>query len=162
MRVLRSGTALAALTLAAAGAAEGQTATQTVQFQVQAINEISVSGAPGTLTINAATAGSAPNSVSDNTTTWAVTTNEASKKVTASIGVAMPTGVTLSVSLGAPTGATSAGAVSLGTVAQDVVTGISTLNQSALGITYTLSATSAAGTVASTSRTVTFTITAGA
>jgi hypothetical protein len=74
----------------------------------------------------------------------------------------MPSGVTLSVSLAAPSGAASAGSVSLGTVAQDVVTGIGTVSASGLNVTYTLSATAAAGVVASDSRTVTYTITTGA
>ena len=131
-------------------------------YEVQAINEIGVSGNPGALIINAATAGSAPDAVTDATTTWAVTTNEETKKITAAINTAMPSGLTLTVNLGAPTGATSAGAVTLGTTAADVVTSISTLNESSLGITYQLSATSAAGVVASANKTVTFTIADGA
>lgn len=136
----------------------GTTATQTVTYEVQAINEISVSADPGALIVNAATAGSAPTAVTDATTTWAVTTNESAKKITAAINTAMPSGLTLTVNLAAPTGGSSAGAVTLGTTAADVVTGISTLNESGLGITYQLSATAAAGVVASDSKTVTFTI----
>jgi hypothetical protein len=45
-------------------------------------------------------------------------------------------------------------------VAADFVTGISTLNETAKSITYGLSATSAAGVVASATKTVTFTIAA--
>ena len=74
----------------------------------------------------------------------------------------MPSGVTLSASLAAPTGATSVGPVALTGTAQDLVTGIATLNESGKVITYNLSATSAAGVVASASKTVTLTITAGA
>jgi hypothetical protein len=140
----------------------GTTDTQTVTYEVQAINEIGVSGNPGALTISTATAGSAPDSVSDASTTWAVTTNESTKKITAAINTAMPTGLTLTVNLGAPTGGTSAGAVTLGSTAADVVTSISTLNESSLGVTYQLSATSAAGVVASANKTVTFTIADGA
>ena len=141
-----------------AGVASAQTATQTVNFTVQAINQISVTGSPS-LTISAATAGSNPNSVSDNTTSWAVTTNESNKKITAQLNSDMPTGLTLSASLQAPAGATSAGSVALsGTVATDLVTGITQKNASGLTITYTLAAapTAAPG---SSSRTVTFTIT---
>lgn len=161
MRVLRSGAVLAALCLAAAGSAAGQTATQTVTFEVAAINQIGVSGPPGALVINAATAGSAPNTVTENTTTWAVTTNQTNQKITASIPSNMPAGVTLSVSLAAPSGASSAGSQALSTTAADLVTGITGLNASSLGITYTLTATSAAGQVSSSTRVVTFTITAG-
>lgn len=158
---------IAILTVAAAffhgalSASASNTTSQTASYQVAAINEISVSGNPAALVINSATAGSAPNTVSDASTTWAITTNEASRKVTAAIDTAMPAGVTLTVNLGAPTGGTSAGAVTLGTIAADVVTGISKLNESAKTITYSLSATSAAGVVAAANKTVTFTVTAG-
>ena len=132
-------------------------ATQQVTYQVSAINEISVTGTPSMI-ISAATAGSAPNSVSDNTTTYSITTNEASKKITASIGSAMPTGVTLTLNAAAPTGATSGGALTLSATAVDLVTGISTLNEAGKALSYTLSATSAAGVVASGTKTVTLTI----
>lgn len=142
-----------------AGKAAAQT--QTVTYEVQAINQMSVSGDPGALTVSSATAGSAPTDATDATTTWAITTNQTGTKVTAAINTAMPAGVTLKVGLGAPTGATSAGAVSLGTVAADLVTGITKLNESAKTVTYTLSATAAAGVVASATKTVTFTVVAG-
>lgn len=152
----------AALTLlCAANPLRAQTATQTVSFEVQAINQLAVSGNPGALTISAATAGNAPTSVSNSSTTWALTTNETSRKVTASIDQAMPANVTLSVALGAPSGAASAGTKVLGTTAVDLVTGASTVNQGTLSITYTLAATAAAGVVPSGSRTVTFTLVAG-
>ncbi len=77
---------------------------QTVTFSVSAINELSVSGNPGTLTISAATAGSAPNSVSDATTTYSITTNESTRKITAAIDVAMPSGTTLTANLVPPVG----------------------------------------------------------
>ncbi|MCC4114223.1 hypothetical protein LLG90_02545 [Aromatoleum toluclasticum] len=150
-----------AMTGLAGAAFAADTATQTVTYEVTAINELSVSGNPGALTISAATAGSAPTSVSDATTTYAITTNQSTRKITAAINTAMPNYVTLKANLAAPTGATSAGAVTLGTVAVDAVTGISTLNESAKTITYSLEATAAAGVVTSASKTVTFTIVAG-
>jgi hypothetical protein len=136
----------------------GSTATQSVTYEVQAINEISVSGDPGSLIINTATAGSEPNDATDNSTTYAITTNGSNKKITGEIDTAMPTDVTLKVNLQAPTGGTSAGAVTLTSTAADLVTGISTVAQSGLTITYTLSATVDAGVVASASKTVTLTI----
>lgn len=139
----------------------GATATQTVTYEVQAINELGVSGSTASLTVNAATAGSAPTAVTDSTTTYAITTNETNRKITGALNTAMPSGVTLSVTLGAPTGATSTGKVALTGTAQDLVTGISTLNESGKSIEYELAATSAAGVVASASKTVTLTITAG-
>lgn len=149
-----------ALLAAATSAASGQTtATQTITFQVDAINQINFLGGPS-LVINTAAAGSNPTSVTAGAT-WAVTTNQSGAKITASIGSAMPAGVTLSVSLTAPTGATSAGSKSLSTTAVDLVTGITKVAQGPLAVTYSLAATAAAGVVASTTRTVTYTITGG-
>jgi hypothetical protein len=153
---------LAAMLLAVCALPDAlQAQTQTVSFEVRAINQMSVSGNPGSLVVSTATAGSAPTDATDATTTWAVTTNQTGTKVTAAIDLAMPSGVTLKVNLGAPTGATSAGSVSLGTTAVDLVTGITKLNASAKTVTYTLSATAGAGVVASASRTVTYTVVAG-
>lgn len=151
-----------ALAAAAFGArdASAQTATQTVSYEVTAINEISVAGSPS-LVINDATPGSGLTSASASGT-YAITTNQANRKITAQLDSDMPSGVTLSVTLAAPTGGTSAGAVSLSTLAQDVVTGVSNVNESGLSINYGLSATVAAGVVPAGNRTVTYTITAGA
>lgn len=142
-------------------ATEARAQTQTVTYEVQAINQMSVSGNPGALVISTAVAGAAPTAVTDASTTWAITTNQTGTKVTAALDMAMPAGVTLKVDLGAPTGATGAGAVALGTVAADLVTGITKLNESGKTVTYTLSATAAAGVVASADRTVTYTVVAG-
>jgi len=150
---------VAALALVA-GRAQAQTAAQTVTFQVSAINQISVTGTPSLL-INAAVAGSAPTSVTSVGNSWAVTTNQSTAKITASIPTAMPAGLTLSANMGAPAGATSAGLTALGVTAVDMVTGITKLNAAALSLSYQLDATAAAGVVASTTRVVTYTITGG-
>ncbi|HEX8392850.1 MAG TPA: hypothetical protein VF665_10880 [Longimicrobium sp.] len=151
--------AVAAAALAATNAS-AQTATQTVSYEVSAVNEIAVSGSPS-LVISAATPGSGLTSATASGT-YAITTNETGRKITASLDSNMPSGVTLSVNMAAPSGATSAGAVNLSTTAMDVVTGVSTVNQSGLSISYGLSATVAAGVVQAGNRTVTYTITAGA
>src|SRR5882672_4488457 len=101
-------TITAVLALGIAGAAQAQTATQTVTFQVDAINQVSVSGSPS-LIINTASAGGAPTSATSAGHAWAVTTNQTGAKITASIGSAMPTGLTLSTNLSAPSGANSLG-----------------------------------------------------
>lgn len=145
--------------LSAASVAQAQTSTQNVTFQVNAVNQIAVAGSPS-LTVNTATAGSAPTAATASAT-WAVTTNQSNAKVTASLDSDMPSGLTLSVDMGAPTGASSAGATALSSVSVDLVTGITKLAQGALSIGYSLSATTAAGVVSSTSRTVTYTITGG-
>jgi hypothetical protein len=161
MKSLRIAAPLAIAAAAfAAHDASAQTATQTVSYEVAAIDQISVTGSPS-LVVSTATAGSGLTSASASGT-YAVTTNGDGRKITASIDTDMPTGVTLTVSLGAPAGATSAGAVTLSSTDQDVVTGISTVNESGLDITYGLSATVAAGVVAAGNKTVTYTITAGA
>jgi hypothetical protein len=155
-------TAFAALVaVSAAFAGEASAQTQTVSFSVAPINEMSVSGNPAALNITAAVAGSGPTSVTDASTTWAITTNQTGTKVTAALDLAMPAGLTLGLTLGAPSGATPIADVALGTVAADVVTGITKLNESGKTITYTLSATAAAGVVASADRTVTYTVVAG-
>lgn len=147
-----------ALALNAADA-DAQTATQTVQFQVNAVNQIAVSGNPAPLAITTATAGSGLTSASTGAS-YAITTNEANQKITASLDQTMPAGVTLEVQLVAPAGASSTGSVPLGTASADLVTGISATAASALPITYRLSA----GTqvqLGPTARTVTFTIVSG-
>jgi hypothetical protein len=111
--------------------------------------------------INTATAGSAPTSVTSAANTWSVTTNQSTALITASIPSAMPAGLTLSANLTAPAGATSTGLTALGTTAVNVVTGITKLNSAALGLTYQLDATAAAGVVTSATRVVTYTITGG-
>jgi hypothetical protein len=149
------------VTIAAGAAFAANTDTQTVTFEVQAIDEISVSGDPGALIISTATPGSEPDDATDNTTTYAVTTNGTNKKITGAIDSNMPSNTTLEVNLGAPTGGSSSGDVSLSTTAADLVTGITQKAESGLSITYTLSATVTAGIVASDTRTVTLTLTAG-
>jgi len=160
MKFIRYAVPAFALVAAAAVDASAQAPSQDVSFEVQAINELAFTGSPS-LVISAATAGSAPTSATANAS-YAITTNQTGRKITASLSADMPTGLTLSVNLAAPSGAASAGTVALGTVAQDVVTGIGTVSASGLNVTYTLSATVAAGVVASDTRTVTYTITTGA
>jgi len=157
--ISRTAVALAIIALGAA-TAQAQTATQTVTYAVNAINQIAFAGSP-TLTITTAVAGSAPTSVSNATSTWAVTTNQTGAKITASIPTNMPTGLTLSVNLTAPATAASTGYQSLSTVPVDVVTTLTKLNQASLAVTYKLDATAGAGVVASSSRVVTYTITGG-
>jgi hypothetical protein len=55
---------------------------QTVTYEVQAVNEIDVSGNPGALIVSSATAGSEPTAASDATTSYSMTTNGSNKKIT--------------------------------------------------------------------------------
>jgi predicted aspartyl protease len=118
--------------------------------------QISVSGSPAAMKVTAAVAGSAPTAVSNASTTYSLASNPAGHfTITASINSPMPAGVTLKITLAASRGS-SAGAVTLSTVAQNVVTGI-TLKMSGQVITYNLSATAAAGVVPLQTRIVTLT-----
>jgi len=153
--------ALAGLALFAAVAAYATNEdTQTVTFEVQAINELTASGDPAALTVSTATAGSEPDDASNALTTYSITTNETGKKITGQIDEAMPANVTLTITLAAPTGGSSAGAINIsdGTV-KDLVTSIDPVAEGGKTITYGLSATVAAGVVASDTRTVTLTLT---
>lgn len=133
--------------------------TQTVQFQITAIDEIDASGNPGMLTINSATAGNSTlTPATDSSTTYAVTTNGTGRKITGRLDSNMPANTTLEASLVAPTGGTSQGYQILSTTDADLVTGISTLAESGKTITYRFGATLAAGTVSG-SRVVTLTLT---
>jgi len=138
----------------------GDNAGQTVGYEVSPINELAVSGDPGTLNVSTATAGSEPDADSDNTTTYAITTNcgTDAKKITAVLDTAMPANTTLKITLAAPEGATSEGAITLTASAQDVVTAIDAVASSGHEISYELDATVAAGVVASANKTVTLTI----
>ncbi|MEP6999963.1 MAG: hypothetical protein ABI969_05765 [bacterium] len=160
IKTARHSVAALALVLFAIPAAHAQTATQTVTFAVNAINQIAFVGTPS-LTITTAVAGSAPTSVTDASSTWAVTCNQTGAKISANIPLAMPAGLTLSANLAAPAGATSASYQALGTVAVDLVTGITKLAQGSLAATYKLDATAVAGVVTTQTRVVTYTISGG-
>lgn len=150
--------AAALLAFAAAGSAAAQE--QTVGYEVKAVSEISFSGSPS-LVIGQGVAGTGLTSKSAGAS-YALTTNQSGMKITAQLGAALPDHVTLSVSLEAPTGGTSAGTVALSdVVAKDVVTGVSTVNESGLDVTYTLAASVAAGVVPAGTVQVMYTVTAG-
>lgn len=125
---------------------------------------ISVSGNPGLLRVTTAVAGSEPIAVSNSSTTYTVTTpNNPNRpyKVLAQLNAAMPVGLTLAATLDPPPGATSLGPIALDMTARDVVTGIPRNTNSTQGITYTFTATVAAGVIPPTTRIVTLTIVRG-
>jgi hypothetical protein len=159
MKTVRNMVLSAVLVVAAAASASAQTATQDITIDIVAINKVAITGGAHTMTINTATAGQAPDDVVWGTT-WAVTTNQTGAKITAELDSDLPSGVSLKVNLAQPTGAASNGDVSLAQTAQEVVTGITTLNESGLALTYTASATALAG-VQSVVRTVKYTVTGG-
>jgi hypothetical protein len=148
----------AALYLGLSGVAMGAaTDNHDVTVQVQAINEVAVSGGNITLTINSATAGQEPDDAVDNTTCdLAWTTNENSKKITVATNQGSPT-YTLKVVAQNVSGGTAAPEVTLSTTAEDFVTGVATTIGNC-DLQYTASATAAQGT-GSDAHQVTYTLT---
>lgn len=124
-----------------------------------AAQSLSVSGNPSALSISSAVAGSNPTSATDATTTYTVSipASGSTSRITGQLNANMPAGVTLTIKLAASAG-TSAGTVTLTTTAQNLVTSIPKKTTTTSGITYTLSATAAAGVITSTFRTVTLTV----
>ena len=121
--------------------------------------QISVSGPPAAMKVTAAVAGSAPTAVSNTLTSYSLGSNPPSGHyaITAHLNSPMPAGVTLKITLATNAArGTSSGAVTLSTVAQNVVTSISR-RMSGQSITYNLSATAAAGVVPLQTRIVTLT-----
>lgn len=141
---------------ASAGFAQ-TSATHDVTVVVPEFNMIAVSGNL-TLTLGApASPGGDPTPAVDAGSSYFVTTNATSKKVTVALDSAFPTGITLTAELTPVGSSTSAGAVTLSATAQDAVTGLGLVSGNA-AIEYTASATAAAGTMSET-RTVTYTLT---
>lgn len=138
-----------------------QAQVQTVNIQVGAISVMSLAIGTPSLTVSTAVAGVDPTPATA-TSQYNVTTNQINQKITARINTALPAGITLAANLAAPpTSGTSAGNQVLGVTDVNLVTGMATLAAANVGITYTLSATAAAGTLAATTRLVTYTITTG-
>jgi hypothetical protein len=158
MKTIRTMLLSAVLVVAAAASGSAQV-TQIITVNVSAINEISIAGGAHTITINTATAGQAPDAVTW-ATSWAITTNQTNTKVSAAIDANTPSGVTLEVEMGEPAGATPGGKQALSTTPVELVTGITKLQAATLPLTYTATATAAAG-VQSVARTVTYTVTGG-
>lgn len=142
------------------GAASAQTAAQTFNIGVSAINLVAFTGVPA-LTVSAAVSGSQPTAVTNNVGRWAVTTNQSNAKITARIPTNMPAGLVLSGNLAAPAGATSAGFQPLSIISVDLVTTITQVAQGGMIVTYRLAATAAAGVIPAATRIVTYTITGG-
>jgi hypothetical protein len=140
------------------------TATQNLSLAVNTVYKIATSGNPGALTITTGTAGTdALTSVSDNSTTYSITQNYANTvKITANLDAALPAGYTLQINLASSKG-TSAGTVDISNAtsasALDVVTAIAKGADAAKAIGYTFSANASAGTLGSTAKVVTLTLT---
>lgn len=149
-------TTFALIALASTSFAQSNVASQQVSINVAEIAVIAVTGNVS-MTINAATAGQAPDAATASST-YNVTTNGTNKKITAELDLAMPTGLTLSATMAAPSGASSAGKQALSATAVNLVTGITKVSGTGLSLAY-----EAVSTVDATpdnyARTVTYTIT---
>lgn len=156
---------LTILGVVAGGVQAASSDTCTINFEVQAINELAITANSVSLVVNAATASGQPDQASASTT-YAITNNTGATgasptdKITGAINSNMPAGLTLKVTAGATTGGSSAGAVTLTSVAADLVTGVGNVAEAGLNLAFTLDATVSAGVVAADSRTFTMTIVA--
>lgn len=159
-KVLKVGlVGLLALGLTVGAVMAADTADQTVNYEVQAINELNIDDASVTLTVSTATAGAQPDDATDSST-YDITTNAgaAAKMITGALNEALPTGLTLTINMTAPSGATSGGAMPVSNSPVNLVTLIDSVAQADIAIAYSLTATVAAGVVSSTSKTLTLTI----
>jgi hypothetical protein len=145
-------------TMLAVNAFAATYANQTITFEIMEISQISVSDNPGPLVISLLDEFGDLVSATDATTTYDITTNEVSQRITGELSSSMPNYTTLEVALDAPTGGSSSGQVVLTTSPQNLVTGISTLSETELTIGYEFSATIAAQHIHESYRTVTLTI----
>ncbi len=140
------------------------TATQSLTLAVNSVFKIATSGNPAPLTIVSGTAGSDNlTPVSDNSTTYSITQNFGNTvKITANLNTALPVGYTLQIAL-ASTKGTSAGTLDISNTASgsavDVVTAVQRGADAGQSIGYTFSALASAGTLSSTTKTVTLTLT---
>lgn len=121
---------------------------------------LTVSGSPATMTVSTAVAGMAPTPAVNGITTYFVRAKNPAgpQKIIAQINASMPAGTTLSINMAAPIGATSLGNVVLDVTAKDIVVNVDHVNGETQGITYTFTATIAAGVIPAQSRIVTLSI----
>jgi hypothetical protein len=139
--------------IAAGSVFAADTAVQNIAFTVDAFSSIAVSGDPAPL--------GTVSHPSDSSTTYDVSTNGTNMRITAQLDSPMPTNVTLNVALAHPTGLSTSTAQNLTASPLEVVSGITTLSQTGLGVTYSLSAPASVAPSASDSRQVTLTVTEG-
>ncbi len=140
--------------------AQPATQTQTLTLSVGTVYKMIVSGNPAAMNITTGTAGTdALTSVTDASTTYSITQNYGpTVKITAQLDAALAAGYSLTVTLASGKG-TSIPNVPLNATAANVVTGIGMGADAAKQISYTFAANASAGTMASGSHTVTYTLT---
>lgn len=165
MKLTKALAMVALLFMGMVNVASAQSDNHVVNVEIQAINEIAIAG-DVSLSVSTATAGSDPTAATGGTT-YSITTNDngGTTRITAStsldpasLGDGPGNDLALKVTATAPTGGTSAGTVTLGTTAANVVTAMDAVSQSGVALGYTLSATAETGQLTSTAITVTYTI----
>jgi len=153
MKKLTMVLAIGAMSVLLLSFASAQTAQQTFNLAVSSIYKISVSGNPTDMTITDAVPGSDPTPVTDNSTTYGITHNDADgAKITAGLAPALAAGYTLTINLDGN------GAVDISTSTEDAVGSVAAGASSGNVIEYEFSATAAAGPLTSVSETVTLTV----
>jgi hypothetical protein len=146
----------------APGAVVAQTATQVVTFSVVSSSVMAIGNDAAAVPSPAPALGrKTRTSAMVVGTTYAVATNEANQKISASLDVAVPSSLSLSVALDAPRGASSRGLRTLSTTATDVVTGITGSEGAPLPMRYEWNGSASGSARALRNRVVTYTITAG-
>ena len=151
MKLLLTAIALTA-GMAASASAQGTTSSHTVNFVVQDVNTVLVTGTPS-MTVDAGVGPTA--TATDNSTTFqAVTNSTTPMRVTAELDADMPTGVTLAAN---PSGPASTCQSILSTTPLTVLSGLQTVNATGT-ITYTLTAGVSAVAEPAGTRQVTYTI----
>jgi hypothetical protein len=150
------------MVLATAGAVlAAESCIVVINYEVTEINAIDTNVELVELLIDSATAGSDPDPAIDTTTvTYMITSNGGTDahKITGVIDDDMSAiGLLLEVSLAAPTGASSLGYIEMLTSASDLVTGVDSLNETGLQVSFRLTATATTAPVVG-STTLTLTI----
>ena len=140
----------------ASAAMAGPSAGHQVTVQVNAINELALTGGNITLTVSTATAGQEPDSVTNNACSLAWTDNQANRKITVATNLASPL-FTLKVLAQSVTGGSAAPEVTLSNTAADFVTGVSKTTGGCT-LRYATAVTAAQGTGTDV-HTVTYTLT---
>jgi hypothetical protein len=143
-------------------AATAQSASQSVTIIIEEVNTLSVE-ADVSMALPASRERSAPEPDAVPTATYAFSTNGYGKKITGQLGAGFTTDLALDVALAAPAASgSSTGSRALDSAsAVDLVTGLSRVTQSGLGVRYTVSPTAdaSANSEPGGSQTVTFTVT---
>jgi len=162
MKKLTMTLAIGAMSILFVGSVFAQTFfNQSLNLSVGTVYKMSSSGDPAAMTISTGTAGTdALTAVTDNSTNYSITQNFGNMvKITAQLNSALAAGYTLTINLVSAKGASQGDIDISDGGAKDVVKDIQMGADANKTITYSFSALASAGTMASTAKTVTLTLT---